>query len=361
MTAKSTVLDCFCGIGGISLGCQMAGLEVVGAFDHNESALRTFLKLFPKSKIFPGDFLKIKPNDLLKELGLRQGDIDFLVGGPPCQPFSVYNRKRSEKDHRAKLIDSYLALAAQLKPRWILIENVPGIVSIGNYRFLEKILKTLDSAGYSAGYQVLNAINFGVPQRRKRVFVLGSQEKNAVQKVLARLANRPCRGLTVYDAIGDLPIDTMDPTTYVSRPLNAFQRLMRRDSKRSVTRHLGRGLGRVNLQRAKYVPPGGNWRKIPVALLPAGMRRARLSDHTTRYGRLRYDAPAYTVLTKCDPHWGCYLHPMSNRVLTVREAARLQSIPDIVSFDGDLEQQYTQVGNAVPPLVAKAIIEEIQS
>ena len=118
-------------------------------------------------------------------------------------------------------------------------------------------------------------------------------------------------------------------------------------------------LGKINQERLKYIPQGGSWRDIPYELLPAGLKRARRSDHTKRYGRLHPNSLCSTVLTKCDPHWGSFFHPSQDRVISVREAARIQSFPDYYRFYGSLTQQYEQVGNAVPPLMAKAIGTEI--
>ncbi len=122
-----------------------------------------------------------------------------------------------------------------------------------------------------------------------------------------------------------------------------------------VDGHAAPTLGKVNMQRLPYIPPGGSWRDIPHDLLPEGMKRAKRSDHTKRYGRMTWDGLSCTVLTKCDIHWGAYIHPEQDRAITVREAARLQAFPDWFEFAGSRTEQYVQVGNAVPPLLGKAI------
>ena len=127
----------------------------------------------------------------------------------------------------------------------------------------------------------------------------------------------------------------------------------------AVHNHAAPCLAPINIERMKYVPPGGSWRDIPFELLPAGMKKARRCDHTKRYGRMRWEGLSCTVLTKCDLHWGAYIHPEQDRAITVREAARIQSIPDWFQFDGSRTDQYIQVGNAVPPLLGKAIGEAI--
>jgi DNA (cytosine-5)-methyltransferase 1 len=128
-----------------------------------------------------------------------------------------------------------------------------------------------------------------------------------------------------------------------------------RNGSEYVYNHSCNALGRINLERLKHIPQGGSWRDIPFDLLPAGLKRARRSDHTRRYGRLAPDGLCSTILTKCDPHWGSFFHPTQDRVISVREAARIQSFPDRHRFTGSVTQQYEQVGNAVPPLLACAI------
>jgi DNA (cytosine-5)-methyltransferase 1 len=166
----------------------------------------------------------------------------------------------------------------------------------------------------------------------------------------------------VKDAIYDLPpIEagiTNGAMPYVHPPQNEFQSVMREGSE-SVLNHHGHRIAPINLERLKHIPQGGSWRDIPVKLLPAGLKRARRSDHTKRYGRLDPKGLCSTILTKCDPHWGSFFHPVQDRVLSVREAARIQSFPDRFQFTGSVGDQYAQVGNAVPPLLAKAVGETI--
>ena len=126
-----------------------------------------------------------------------------------------------------------------------------------------------------------------------------------------------------------------------------------------IFNHVAPALGAINLERLKYIPEGGSWRDIPIELLPAGMKRARRSDHTKRYGRLKKDGFASTILTKCDPHWGAFFHPEQDRVITVREAARLQCFPDKIRFEGSKVEQYKQVGNAVPVLLSAAVAKVV--
>ncbi|MDP2752341.1 MAG: DNA cytosine methyltransferase, partial [Rhodocyclaceae bacterium] len=168
---------------------------------------------------------------------------------------------------------------------------------------------------------------------------------------------------TTWDAISDLPDlipgQIIHGEKYSVDPQSDLQKILRKDSQK-IYNHACAKLGIANLNRLKYIPQGGSWRDIPHDMLPAGLKRARRSDHTKRYGRLHPDALCSTILTKCDPHWGSFFHPTQDRAISVREAARIQSFPDRYIFAGNLTQQFEQVGNAVPPLMAKAIGEKIK-
>ncbi len=169
--------------------------------------------------------------------------------------------------------------------------------------------------------------------------------------------------MPVWDAIGDLPRlkngeAAADGASYRTEAKSAYQQNMRRSGS-GVLNHSAPKLAPVNLKRMQHIPEGGSWRDIPVALLPNGMKRARRSDHTKRYGRLEKKGLSSTILTKCDVHWGAYIHPEQDRSLTVREAARLQSFPDWFEFKGPRTEQYIQVGNAVPPVLGKFVAAEI--
>jgi len=145
---------------------------------------------------------------------------------------------------------------------------------------------------------------------------------------------------------------------YRTGPMNDYQRELRAGANR-VPNHTASRLSSVNLDRMKHIPAGGSWRDIPFDLLPEGMKRAKRSDHTKRYGRPRKTDLSCTILTKCDVHWGAYIHPEQDRAISVREAARLQSFPDSFEFLGSRTEQYVQVGNAVPPLLGRAIAEAL--
>jgi DNA (cytosine-5)-methyltransferase 1 len=191
-----------------------------------------------------------------------------------------------------------------------------------------------------------------------------SEESNRhVHRWLAT-QSRPAKPMvTVWDAIGDLPRvangQRIAAAEYRRAPTTAYQRELRRGSK-AVLNHRAHDLKPTQMRRISEVPEGGDWRDIPRRLLPAGMKRARPNDHTKRYGRLARKGLCCTILTKCDPHWGSYVHPTQDRTLTVREAARLQSFPDRFEFCGFFNEQYAQVGNAVPPAMATAVARALR-
>jgi DNA (cytosine-5)-methyltransferase 1 len=170
--------------------------------------------------------------------------------------------------------------------------------------------------------------------------------------------------VTISDALSDLPSlgigEGAEEMDYQSYAQSDYQTLLRKNSDH-VYNHFSARLAPINTERMKQIPQGGSWRDLPTSLLPAGMTRARRSDHTKRYGRMHPDRQACTILTKCDPHWGAYIHPDQDRTVTVREAARLKSFPDIFRFLGVRGEQYKQVGNAVPPILAKAVAETLLS
>jgi DNA (cytosine-5)-methyltransferase 1 len=244
------------------------------------------------------------------------------------------------------------------------LENVTGMTSAGGGAAVNAILNGLNELGYRVEAQILRAEEFGVPQERRRIVFIGNR---LGLPVVFPAATHGCGLLplvTVGDAINDLPSlangQDLPQTTYACEPKSSYQAELR-GGVNCLTNHSAARLSHINLERLKHIPQGGSWRDIPFELLPAGMKRAKRSDHTKRYGRLSWDGLASTILTKCDPHWGAYFHPEQDRTLTVREAARLQSFPDWFEFRGSRTDQYVQVGNAVPPLLGRAIAKSIAS
>lgn len=366
---KFSAIDLFCGAGGLSEGFRQAGFAVLAGNDSDDLAGKTFTQTHPEARFLAGPIEDLSVSDFLHATGVRRGELHCLIGGPPCQAFSVYNHRRGLHDKRSSLFREYLRIVEGLRPEWVVMENVTGISSVGNGRAVQEIVKGLGELGYDVQINVLRAEEYGVPQERRRVFFVGNRIGQSFSWPHPTHGEGRSPYVTVWDAIGDLPplANGEDPGHWVAyrrSPVGNYQALMRNKSGK-VGNHAAPKLGQINLERMKFIPEGGSWRDIPSELLPPGMKRARRCDHTKRYGRLRKDGLASTILTKCDLHWGAYIHPEQDRVLTVREAARLQSFPDWFEFVGPRTEQYVQVGNAVPPVlgskIAQAILESRQS
>lgn len=363
--SSPTAIDLFCGAGGLSEGFRQAGFRVLAGNDIDPYAAETFSATHREALFLPGPIEAIKASQLLKAAGIAKGELDCLLGGPPCQGYSVYNHQRGMHDERSHLFREYLRIVDGLRPRWVVMENVTGITSIANGMVVKAILANLRALDYVVEPFVVRAEEYGVPQERRRVLFIG----NRVGLPIPALETTHGRGLrpftSVWDAIGDLPKlgngeGVPDGACYRTEPKCDYQREMRKSSV-GVLNHSAPKLSAINLARMEHIPEGGSWRDIPIHLLPKGMKKAKRSDHTKRYGRLERKGLASTILTKCDLHWGAYIHPEQDRSLTVREAARLQSFPDWFEFKGPRTEQYIQVGNAVPPVLGRHVAREILS
>lgn len=378
-------VDLFAGAGGLSCGLKQSGFESLFANEWVSEYAKTYQVNHPNTQMLVGDVRQVCEINLKKHLGVAEGEIALVAGGPPCQGFSINAPIRTLDDERNHLFKDFLRVVAALKPKAVLIENVPGIVSLGKGTVVQQIYQELEAMGYKVKHKILFAGHYGVPQMRFRTVFIGIKDYTGTitfpepeynAKAVANFtgAQELCiptpplfyqhlkLQVTVWNALSDLPVinngQTISPDSYATEPDNDYQRYLRKSSVK-LTAHYCAKLGEVNLQRLKHIPQGGSWRDIPHELLPAGLQRARRSDHTKRYGRLHPDALCSTVLTKCDPHWGSFFHPTQDRIISVREAARIQSFPDVYVFTGNITQQYEQIGNAVPPLLGKAIGDEI--
>lgn len=357
-----TAIDLFCGAGGLSEGFRQAGFHVLAGQDNDEAAGATFAATHREATFVGGPIQNVRPQDLLKAANVKAGEIDVIVGGPPCQGYSVYNHQRGSNDPRANLFRDYLRIVDGIKPKWIVMENVTGITSIADGKIVHEIRQAMNALGYRVEMRILKAEEYGIPQERRRVFFIATNTQTPL------LFPEPTHGpellpfVTVWDAISDLPTlrngDKGRSNAYAKTPQNDYQRQLRGD-RFVVENHAAPKLAAINEERMRHIPPGGSWRDIPFDLLPKGMKLAKRSDHTKRYGRPKKTDLACTILTKCDLHWGAYIHPTQDRSFTVREAARLQSFPDAFVFGGSRTEQYVQVGNAVPPLLGKRVAEAL--
>jgi DNA (cytosine-5)-methyltransferase 1 len=384
-TAPLYTIDLFCGAGGITEGFRQAGCKCLYANDRMKEAIDTFGYNHPEVWSEARDIELVDPAGIRKRLGLGHGDLEVLVGGPPCQGFSINAPERFLRDPRNKLFKDYVRFLEEFHPKAFLFENVPGLLSLADGKVFGQIMSEFQRLGYHVTAKILFAAHYGVPQERWRLILLGSRLSSVEVPFPTHYATGRAnfRGgstltfqlaeededqllpaVTVGSAIGDLPRlkigEGAETVAYTTEPHSAYAVTMRNPA--GITfNHFGAKLSKQNVERMKHVKPGGSWRDIPHSLLPKGMQKARKSDHTKRYGRLRNDGLAGTVMTKCDPHWGAVFLPDQERSLSVREAARFQSFPDTYKFLGPRVSQYEQVGNAVPVLMAKAIALEIRA
>jgi len=389
MQAELTAIDLFAGAGGLSEGLREAGFTSLYANELVPTYARTYAVNHPNTIVDSEDIRGVNAAAVRDRLGLKKGELDLIAGGPPCQGFSINAPKRSSDDQRNHLFREYLRFVEEFQPRAVLIENVPGLVSFGGGATLEAIIESLGALGYKADVQILYAPHYGVPQTRWRTIIIGlrdggnplaafpTAERSAPMRInfTSKFGGRPIVALpksvklpphtTVADAIGDLPAlrngeSGEEIKEYATSPQNAYQDALRAGSS-GVRNHEAPKLSATNMERLSHIPAGGNWTDIPFNLLPKGMQAARRSDHTKRYGRVAPDGLASTILTKCDPHWGAYFHYSQDRAFSIREAARIQSFPDTFVFTGSKGDQYEQVGNAVPPLLAAAVGQAISA
>ena len=375
-----TCIDLFCGAGGITEGFEQAGFRTLYGNDINQVAIETFQLNHPGACADSRPVEQIDPRAVRVQLGIPRGELSLIAGGPPCQGFSINAPERFLEDPRNSLFRHYIRFVDEFEPKALLLENVPGMLSLADGRIFERIVREFTKRGYDVSAKILFAAHYGVPQERWRLIVLASRFHGApnhpepTHYAVGRANFRGGRtmtfrlmpldrqrlkpAVTVEEALADLPRLRMgrggECVRYDREPRSDYAKSMRNPAGETYN-HLAAVLSPQNVARLGHVKPGGSWRDIPRDLLPEGMRRARLSDHTKRYGRLRADGLAATVMTKCDPHWGAVFLPDQDRALTVREAARLQSFPDRYRFLGSRVSQYEQVGNAVPVLMAKAI------
>ncbi|WP_346656571.1 DNA cytosine methyltransferase [Bradyrhizobium sp. IC4061] len=424
--------ELFCGVGGLSRGFHSLGFQPIFANDAWDLALHNFLMNFDGGYArnpsggardilaLPGSVEDVKVSQLLGHVvhpgsakKLDFGDLDVLLGGPPCQGFSLNSHIRSADDPRNHLFRHYVRLLRGLSPKVFVLENVPGMLSLNGGAFIEELVRKISTSrangcpGYELDLRILNAAHYGVPQERFRIVMVGTRRDVADKAGLVKLplpkhfslaqahfkggrthtfhyaigyGKRPpadelphigprlASPIRVSEAIGDLPPlqngGGQDVSVYEdtqSDQLTDFQQQMRGDC-RVLTNHWCRELLPPNDERVKHIPIGGDWRSIPKELLPPGMQRALRKDHTKRYGRFAPTDLPGTLLTKPDPHWGTFLHydVKQQRLISVREAARIQSFPDSHTFFGSQVDQYRLCGNAVPPLMAKAVAIEVQ-
>ena len=370
MRDRISVIDLFCGCGGLSWGLSKQGFRVVAGVDNWPTALETFERNHRRARAIEADLATLDPSSLAESLKLKPGGLDVLVGGPPCQGFSknVPASRRFLEDDNNILIRSFLSFIEHLRPKVVLMENVAEIVNAFDGAFTDEIHRMLMKWGYEVSVRVLAANKYGVPQRRRRAFFFANTTGRSAEfppETQARHTDGGTQSLfplppfvTVWDAISDLPSlnagEGDNPSEYLQPPNGDYQRSMRADST-TLYDHVARALRPTQLARIRAIKAGEGAKDLPVELRPK-------SYYSGAYGRLekRQIAPTITRWV-FHPGSGRFGHPVDNRVITIREAARLQSFSDDFVFDGTYIEKSHQVGNAVPPLLASAFAPLIRS
>lgn len=348
-------IDLFSGAGGMSVGAAMAGVSVALAIESDNFAADTFSINHPLTKVFQKDIRTIDPEriPLLKKLRKAKQPI-IIFGGPPCRGFSTSNQRTRTADNPSNwLFQEYTRFVRVVRPDWIIFENVRGILETEDGAFLEHITRQLKQLGYTLSSGILNAKHFGVPQDRSRLFIVGSLHGVSLQLPAYRFH----RFVTVRQAIADLPQlengSSYDMLRYPIQAKSSYAKTMRGRLKQCSSNLVTRNAPYV-LERYRYIPQGGNWENIPKRLVRNYADISRC--HTGIYYRLKADEPSIVI---GNFRKNMLIHPWQDRGLSIREAARLQSFPDWFRFTGSIGFQQQQVGNAVPPLLAKAVFEII--
>lgn len=339
--------DIFSGAGGMSLGAEMAGIRISLAVENDQFAASTFKKNHSNSEVIIEDIREVDPSIKMTS------NPYVLFGGPPCQGFSLSNTiNRNINNEKNILFEEFIRFIRVLEPEWCIFENVEGFRSFEKGKVVELLKNRLKALGYTVSYDVLKASNYGVPQDRNRFFMVGN--KNGIEY---KFPEPQKITYTVWDAIGDLPSlengDMIEALPYRSEVQNEFANRMRRSSLVAIQNYVSRNQDYV-IERYKHIRQGENWRAIPEELM--SNYKDRSNCHSGIYKRLSSNKPSVVI---SNYRKNMLIHPFENRGLSVREAARLQSFPDDFVFEGSLMYMQQQIGNAVPPLLAKAIFDQI--
>ena len=338
--SRPTAVDAFCGAGGMSLGLSRAGFTIGAAFDCEPKPIATYRRNLGKHG-FEADIRRVTAESLKSSANIKAGTVTLVAGGPPCQGFSV-QRREGKDDPRNSLPAEFLRLILELAPPYFLFENVPGIKGRHGEAILKTFIADAQAAGFVCHAQTLDAVNFGVPQFRRRLFIVGekSNEGETWFQFPPPTTTATSPETTVGNALAGLP---EPPEDYSPHP--------------DFTHHKRTRLSELNLQRIALVPQGGGMEDLPADLrVKAHRDGAAKIGHRYVYGRLHWNEPAATITGRFDSFTrGKFGHPLADRNITLREGARLQTFPDDFVFEGGQEQIALQIGNAVPPKLAEML------
>lgn len=346
-------IDLFCGAGGMSIGAALSGVNVAHAVELDSKAAETFRRNHAQTTLHNQDIRTISKTDFE---GLVKNIPTVVFGGPPCQGFSTSNQtNRSKKNINNWLFEEYLRIVREVTPDWVVFENVKGLVETESGYFLDAVLKGFKKQGYATSHFILNSADFGVPQKRNRLFIVGSLHGIMIEPP-KKIVKKP---VTVREALRDLPDlengASRNVVAYPRKAQNLYAKTLRGELSSCSNNIVTKNAPHI-IERYGYIHQGGNWENIPKKLMKNYTDVSRC--HTGIYRRLIEDEPSVVI---GNFRKNMLVHPWCDRGLSVREAARLQSIPDWFEFHGSIGFQQQQVGNLVPPLLAKAVFDQIQS
>lgn len=339
------VVDFFCGCGGTSAGLEKSGMNIIAGIDIDKNALETFKYNFKNAETFSQNIRELIPEDLTQVIGSDKNTKLLFAACAPCQPFSTQNRLKDNNDERISLLAEFHRFVEYFEPDYIILENVPGIQKVDNGPFTN-FITFIESKGYVPDFLVLNAMDYGVPQSRKRLVLIATKNETiSLPTSTHGKAKDKLNYKTVKDAIAKYPrLEAGD---------NA-------DKDNVYNNHICAKMQDITLERLKATPEGGDRRDWPRSLWLECHKRH--TGHNDVYGRLSWNKPSVTLTTKCiSISNGRFGHPDQLRALSVREAAALQSFDDDFKFIGNMRNIAKQVGNAVPVLFAKALGDQVVS
>lgn len=343
------MIDLFAGVGGLSLGFEQAGFDVVIANEYDASIAQAYIKNRYNPNMIVADITKLPIHETF---GKYRGQVDLVVGGPPCQGYSQKGQRKTIDDSRNFLFRYFVDVVKEVSPQYFVMENVPNLLTAEKGYFKNELITMFTGLGYTVNAQVLCAADYGVPQNRNRAFVIGKKGADNPVDMPVKVEKRT----TIWDAISDLAYlksgEGEEISDYMNPADSEYQTLLRKDSQK-VFNHVATNHSKIALERLAMIPPKGGKEFLP----PKHLTK---SIYSGTWERMDADDISVTITTRFDtPSSGKFTHPYLDRAITVREAARIQSFPDTFRFYGTKTSQMKQVGNAVPPLLSRAIAESI--
>lgn len=358
---RNSVIDLFAGCGGFSSGFKDAGFNIIKAVEFDSQIAQTYKKNHLKTQVIIDDIKNIDNLNYFKK-----NECNIIIGGPPCQGFSMAGARIRDgflNDPRNYLFKHYLNIVSIVLPDIFIMENVKGIMTMDNGDIFKQIINAFENIDkskqnmYNIYYKVLNAKDFGIPQARERVVVIGVKNKgidinnmfNKAKENISKIHPYFFNKVTLWDALSNLNPATLDGKVENMPPITAYQKYLHDPNKQYIINHIATKHNKIAITRMMKIRTGENWTSLNEPIK---------SIHSGSYGRLDKNGVAPTITTRFDtPSGGKFIHPTENRTITPREAARIQSFKDSFTFYGNKTSICKQVGNAVPPKIGYFLAE----